>query len=131
MVGAEPLKVFAMNSEPELRGDRLYTIRATFISLGIGLAITLVVGLILISSRQPLTTNSAGGVVWNAGAFMLPLAGLLSMAVLAWSVFWLPVALARRQGVVLDPQIWPATGVIALSVIIVVLFVGAMVAGVI
>jgi hypothetical protein len=131
LVGDEPLKVFAMNGEPELRGDRLYTIRVTFISLAVGVAVALVVGLTLISLRQPLTTNSTGGVVWNIGAFMLPLAGLLSMAVLAWSVFWLPVAIARRQGVVLDPQIWPATGVIALTVVIVVLFVGAMIVGVI
>jgi hypothetical protein len=117
--------------EPELRGDRPYTIRATFISLAIGLVIAAVVAVILIGLRQPLTTDKSGSVVWNFGAFMLPLAGLLSMAILAWSVFFLPVAIARREGVVLDPQIWPATGVIALCVIIVVLFVGAMVVGLI
>ncbi len=118
-----------MDGNPELHGDRAYTIRITFISLAIGLAIAAVVGLILISLRQPLTVNN-NNVNWTFGAFMLPLAGLLSMAILAWSVFFLPVALARRQDMILDPQIWPATGVVALTVIIIALFVGAMIVGI-
>ena len=118
-----------METGPELRGDRAYTIRITFIALAIGLVIAAVVGLILISFRQPPTLNDKG-VVWGFGAFMIPLAGLLSIGILAWSVFFLPVTLARRQDMILDPQIWPATGVVALTVIIIALFIGAMVVGI-
>jgi hypothetical protein len=118
-----------MDHEPELHGDRPYTIRATFISLAIGLAIATVVALILVSLRQPPTLGDKG-VQWSAGAFMVPLAGLLSVGILAWSVFFLPIALARRQGMVLDPNIWPATGVVALTVIVIVGFIGAIMIGI-
>src|SRR5258708_1646411 len=75
----------------------------------------------------PVNNNSVAG---TFGAFMLQLAGMLSMAILAWSLFFPPVALARRQDMILDPQMWPATGVVALTVIIIALFVGAMVVGI-
>src|SRR5260221_12594208 len=92
-----------MDGNPELHGDRAYTIRITFISLAIGLAIAAVVGLILISLRQPLTVNN-NNVNWTFGAFIVPLAGLFSMAVLAWAVFFFPEALARRQDRILHPH---------------------------
>jgi hypothetical protein len=51
------------------------------------------------------------------------------MIILAWSVFSLPVRMARRQSIVLDPNVWPATGVIALSIIVIVAFFAAMLFG--
>lgn len=120
-----------MDSRPELRGDRPGTYRVTFISLGIGLAISLLVGLVLLAIRQPLTADAAGKINWSVGAFMIPLAGLITITILAWSVFVLPKSIARRQGILLDPYVWPATGAIVLGILVAVSFVGAIIFGVI
>jgi len=113
------------------RGDRLLTLRVTFVSLFIGVVGAVLVGLILLSLRQPLTPDTKGQVSWSIGAFMVPAAGLVSALILAWSVFFLPVTLARRQGIVLDPQVWPVTGAIAVAVLLIVAFAGAIMFGVI
>lgn len=117
--------------QPVLRGDRPYTFRVTFICLAIGIVIAAVISLILLSLRQPLTTNPNGSVVWTLGAFMVPAAGLASVTILAWSVFYLPLALARRQGVVLDPQVWPMTGAVAIGILLILGFTGAILLGLI
>ena len=117
--------------EPILRGDRAYTFRITFVCLAIGIALSVAVGLILLSLRQPLTTNPNGSVVWTVGAFMVPAAGLISVTILAWSVFYLPLALARRQGVVLDPQVWPMTGAVAIGILVILGFTAAIMLGLI
>src|SRR5579859_4844814 len=114
-----------MDEQPELRGDRFYTYKVTFISLVVGLAAASVIGFVLLSLSHPLTAN-AQGVTFSPGAFMLPLAGLLCMIILAWSVFSLPVQMARRQNVVLDPHVWPATGVISLSIVVMAAFFAAI-----
>ena len=117
-----------MNEQPELRGDRLYTYKVTFISLGLGLAVAAVIGFVLLSLSRPLTgTNQAG--TFSPGSIMLPLAGLLCMIILAWSVFSLPVRIARRRNVILDPQVWPATGVVALSITVIAAFFAAILLG--
>src|SRR5258706_15319050 len=72
-----------MDGNPELHGERAYTIRITFISLVIGLAIAAVVGLILIGLRQPLTGNN-NNVNSTFAAFMAPLAGPLIDGLLGW-----------------------------------------------
>ncbi len=119
-----------MNREPPiLRGDRAFTYRVTFVCLTVGVIASVAVGLLLFSLRQPLATNAQGGVVWTAGAFMVPLAGLASVVILAWSVFYLPVVLARRRGVVLDPDVWPTTGATAVGILVVVGFVAAILFG--
>jgi hypothetical protein len=117
--------------EPVLRGDRAYTFRVTFICLAVGVIIAAVVALILLSLRQPLTTNPNGSVVWTLGVFMVPAAGLASITILAWSVFYLPLALARRQRVVLDPQVWPMTGAVVIGILVIVGFMAAILLGLI
>src|SRR5437867_4275813 len=107
----------------ELRGDRPNTYRITFICLAIGVGISAVVGLVLLSLRQPLSVSNTGSVTLSFGAFMIPLAGLISIAILIWSVFFLPVTMARRWGILLDPNVWPATGAIAVGVLVVIAFV--------
>jgi hypothetical protein len=116
---------------PILRGDRVFTFRVTFVSLFVGVMGAVLVSFILLSLRQPLTSNAKGEVTWSIGAFMIPAAGLITTLILGWSVFFLPVSLARRQGVVLDPQVWPVTGAIAVGVLLIVAFVGAIIFGVI
>ena len=121
-----------MDRQPsELHGDRAFTYRVTFACLTVGVIASVAVGLLLLSLRQPVVTNAQGAVVWSAGVLMVPLAGLASVAILAWSVFFLPVMLARRRGVVLDPQVWPATGAIAVGVLVVVAFIAAILFGII
>lgn len=115
----------------EWRGDRPYTYRVTFISLAVGVLLSLIISTVLLAFRQPITANEAGGVNWSFGAFMVPLAGIISMIILAWSVFSLPVRLAKRQGVVIDPQVWPVTGAIAIGIIAIVGFFAAILIGVI
>ncbi|HLY24751.1 MAG TPA: hypothetical protein VKQ72_00335 [Aggregatilineales bacterium] len=117
-----------MDEQPEFRGDRLFTYKATFVSLVIGLVAAAAIGFALVSLSHPLTASKEG-VSFSPGAFMLPLAGLLCMIILAWSVFSLPVRMARRQNVVLDPHVWPATGVVALSVVVMGAFFGAILLG--
>ena len=117
--------------EPVLRGDRAYTFRITFVCLAVGIVISVVVGLILLSLRQPLTTNPNGSVIWSLGAFMIPAAGLASVTILAWSVFYLPLALARRQSIVLDPQVWPMTGAVTIGVLVILGFTAAIMLGLI
>lgn len=116
---------------PVMRGDRPFTYRVTFVSLFIGVFATVVVGLILLSFRQPLTTDAKGVVNWSLGAVMIPAAMLASILILGWSVFFLPVTLARRQGVVLDPQVWPVTGATAVGILLVAAFVVAILLGLI
>jgi hypothetical protein len=62
---------------------------------------------------------------------MIPAAGLFSIGILAYSVFYLPVFLADRQNVRLDPEIWPATGVMILGVVAILGFIGAIAIGII
>ena len=120
-----------MNSESELHGNRAFTYTVTFLSLAIGAVLALVVGLALLSLRQPLTPDSTGNVTWSIGAFMIPLAGLSSAVILAWSVFGLPIRFAHRWNIDLDTEVWPATGVIALGILMVGIFVAAIALGVI
>src|SRR5258708_26207620 len=115
----------------ELRGDRPNTYRITFICLAIGVGISAVVGLLLLSLRQPLSVSNTGSVTLSVGAFMIPLAGLISIAILIWSVFFLPVSMARRWGILLDPNVWPATGAIAVGVLVVIAFMAGILLGVI
>ena len=122
-----------LSDEPDeriFRGDRTFTYRVTFLCLAIGIVLSAVVGVVLLSLRQPLTATG-GTVNWSPGAFMVPLAGFLSVAILALSVFYLPVVVARRTGFVLDPQVWPATGAVAIGILVVIGFVGAILLGVI
>ncbi len=118
-----------MDQEPP-RGDRAFTYRVTFASLGFGVTAAGAAGLLLLSLRQPLTTTAEGGVVWSLGMFMVPLAGFVSVAILAWSIFSLPVRLAKRRGVVLDPEVWPMTGAVAVGILVIVGFVAAILFGV-
>jgi len=121
-----------MDEQPsEWRGDRPYTLRVTFISLTIGIILSLILSLVLLAFRQPISANANGGVNWSFGAFMIPLAAILSMIILAWSIFSLPVRLAKRQGIVLDPQVWPITGAIAIGIITVIGFFAAIFFGLI
>jgi hypothetical protein len=115
---------------PAWRGERAYTIRLTIVCLAIGLVIAIPVGALLYSLNKPLTLQN-GDVVWTFGALAFPLALLVSGAVLAGSVFALPLTIARRAERVLDPTLWPALGVYVLTGLLVVAFVVGMIAGVI
>ncbi len=113
------------------RGDQPYTIRITILSLAIGLPIAILGGALLYSLSKPLAPDANGQVSWSFGAFAFPLALLLSGGVLAWSVFILPVILARRAERVLDPRIWPMMGVVSLAVLLTLAFVAGIVLNII
>ncbi len=104
------------------RGDRPYTIRITILCLLIGVPVAAIGGIALYSVNSPLTATTSGSVNWSFAAVAFPLALLVAGAVLAWSVFILPVTLARRSGHVLDPQIWPMAGVLSLTALLVLAF---------
>jgi heme/copper-type cytochrome/quinol oxidase subunit 2 len=103
----------------------------TFISLTIGVIIAVIVGLIIFSLRQPLTADAQGNATFSIGAIMTPLAAVVAVAIVAWAVFQLPVWFAKRQGVILDPDVWPWTGAIGVGVVAIIGFVGAMFLGII
>jgi hypothetical protein len=111
--------------------DTRATYIATLASLLIGVIIAAVVGGLLFSLRQPLTTDAEGKVSFSLGAIMGPLAAAVTVLILAWAVFRLPIWFAKRQGVILDPEVWPWTGAVGVGIIAVLGFVGAMVLGII
>ena len=117
-------------NRPALRGDRPYTIRLSIVCLLLGLAVAIPVGLLLYGQRQTLAVQN-GQVAWSFGAFAFPLALLVSGAILASSVFFLPVAIARRAERVLDPGLWPAFGVYTLTALLAGAFILGMILGVI
>jgi hypothetical protein len=110
--------------------DTAQTYRLTFISLAIGLIIAVPLGLLLYSLRQPLTANT-DGVQFSWGALFLPLTAVVVIGILGWAVFRLPVRFAKRQGIILDPEVWPWTGAVALGVLTGIGFFGAIVLGLI
>jgi hypothetical protein len=126
-----PLPEQQPEQEPDWGTDRPYTVMISLLSLAIGVVIALPLGALLLALRQPLSLNAEGGVNWTLGAFAIPLALVVSGAVLAWSIFFLPVRLARRQNMALDPEVWPITGVVSATVIIAAGFILALLLGVI
>ncbi|MCC7209971.1 MAG: hypothetical protein IT323_21895 [Anaerolineae bacterium] len=111
--------------------DRGYTIRLSLASLLVGLVIAAPVGIALLALGRPAQVDEQGGVIWSGGMFVLPIAAVIIVAILYWSIFHLPLRIARRRGVILDPELWPWTGALALGVVIVLGFVAAILAGVI
>jgi hypothetical protein len=115
-----------MQPESGVEVDRPFTIVATFISLGIGLIIAIPVGVLLLSLRQPLNVDQGGNVSWSFGMILLPVAALVTVIILIWAVFHLPVVLAKRRSINLDPEVWPATGAIAIGIMVAIAFVLAI-----
>jgi hypothetical protein len=111
--------------------DTRATYLFTFISLAIGVVIATIVGLLLFSLRQPMVADAQGRASFSIGVIMAPVAAIAAVAILVWAVFQLPVWFAKRQGIVLDPDVWPWTGAIGVGVVAVIGFVGAMFLGVI
>ena len=119
------------DADRQVTGDnRRYTIWLTLGCLAVGVIIATPVGLLLYGFNQPLAVQN-GQVAWSFGAFAFPLALIVSGIILAASVFFLPVRLARRAGRRLDPTIWPVWGVYALTAILVAAFVLAILVGLI
>lgn len=111
--------------------DTRATYVATIASLLIGVVIAIGVGGLLFSLRQPVATDVEGKVAFNVAAIMGPLAAAVTVLILAWAVFRLPIWFAKRQGVILDPEVWPWTGAVGVGIIAILGFVGAMVLGII
>ena len=89
------------------------------------------VAIALVVLGRPAQMDEQGNIAWSAGMFILPVAAVIIIAILYWSIFHLPVRIARRRGAILDPELWPWTGALALGVVIVLGFVAAILAGVI
>ncbi|MCS6872359.1 MAG: hypothetical protein RML95_09870 [Anaerolineae bacterium] len=103
--------------------DRGFTYRVTVASLIVGVFLAGVAALILFSLVRPLTADERGNVNWSIGGILYPVAAVFVGTILFWSVFGLPLRVARRRGVILDPEVYPWTGAVLLGV----LFIGAFV----
>lgn len=103
--------------------DTAQTYRLTFISLAVGVVLAAVIGGAVFALRGPLT-DPAQPV--SVGSVIPPLAGVIVVAILAWSVFSLPVRFAKRQGITLDPDVWPWIGAVGIGIIAVVGFILAI-----
>ena len=108
---------------PVLRGERLYTLLLTVACLVFGVIVAIPAGAALYSFNHPLIVGADNQVSWSFGAVAFPLALFVSGAVLAGSVFILPLQIARRSGRILDPTLWPAVGVYSLTALLVIAFI--------
>src|SRR5262245_1862530 len=106
--------------------DRAFTYRVTVASLLVGLVIAAVVGLILFSLARPIVVDESGHITWSIAAIMFPVSAVVACAILYWSIFNLPVRIAKRQGVNLDPEVWPWTGAVMIGIVVLIGFVGAI-----
>lgn len=106
-------------------GERPYTIAVTIVSLIIGLPAAVAAGLLLYSFNQP-ATQSGGQVNVTVNALAFPLALVVSGIILSISVFILPMRMARRTGHILDPNLYPMTGVVSVAALMIGAFVLAI-----
>jgi len=111
--------------------DRPFTYRVTVASLIAGFVLTGIAALFLFSISRPVTVSNEGEVQWSIQAFLMPISAIICAAILFWSIFQLPVRIAKRVGVILDPEIWPWTGAVIAGVIFAVGFVAAILFGII
>lgn len=117
------------SDSPEI--DRGFTYRVTIASLLVGLVIATIVGLLLFGLARPLTLNEQGEINWTAQALLMPVSAVIVAVILFWSVFGLPLRVARRRGVILDPEIYPWIGAVLIGIVFVVGFVAAILLGII
>jgi hypothetical protein len=111
------------DAEAPLEIDRGFTYRVIIASLIVGVLLAGVAALILFSLARPLTADEQGNVNWSVSGILFPAAAVVVGGILFWSVFGLPLRVARRRGVILDPEIYPWIG----AVLIAALFSGAFV----
>jgi len=111
--------------------DRPFTYAVTVASLLVGIILSAIAGLIIYGFARPSSLGADGKMTFTLSSVFFPLAALVSAAILFWSIFNLPVRIARRKGVILDPEVWPWTGAVLIAVVVVVGFVIAMLTGVI
>jgi hypothetical protein len=111
--------------------DRPFTYRVTVASLIAGFVLTGIAAFILFSISRPVTVSNEGEVQWSIQAFLMPISAIICAVILFWSIFQLPVRIAKRVGVILDPEIWPWTGAVIAGVIFAVGFVAAILFGII
>lgn len=111
------------DSEAQLEIDRGFTYRVIVASLIVGVILAGVAALILFSIARPLTADEQGNVNWSLSGILFPAAAVIVGGILFWSVFGLPLRVARRRGVILDPEVYPWIG----AVLIAALFSGAFV----
>jgi uncharacterized integral membrane protein len=118
-------------SEAPLEIDRGFTYRVTIASLIIGVLLAAAAALIVFSLTRPVTFDEQGQVNWSVGAILFPLAAVFVGSILFWSVFGLPLRVARRRGVILDPEVYPWTGAVLIGALFGGGFVLAMILGII
>lgn len=117
--------------EASLEIDRGFTYRVTIASLIVGVILAGVAALILFSLTRPLTADEQGNVNWSIGGILFPVAAVCVGTILFWAVFGLPLRVARRRGVILDPEIYPWLGAVLLGGLFFGAFVLAMLLGII
>jgi hypothetical protein len=119
------------NAEAPLEIDRGFTYRVTIASLIVGVLLAGVAALILFSLTRPLTADEQGNVNWSVSGILFPVAAVVVGGILFWSVFGLPLRVARRRGVILDPEIYPWIGAVLIAALFGVAFVLAILLGII
>lgn len=111
--------------------DTAHTYRLSLISLAVGTVIAALVGGLLYALRQGPTVDAQGNPQFAIGMIMVPIAAIAAVGIMAWAIFDLPVRIAKRQSVILDPEVYPWTGAIGLGVVLVVGFFVAIAVGLI
>ncbi|MBO9308824.1 MAG: hypothetical protein J7551_03455 [Chloroflexi bacterium] len=111
--------------------DRGFTYRVTIASLIVGVLLAGIAALILFSLTRPLTADEQGNVNWSISGILFPVSAVIVGSILFWSVFGLPLRVARRRGVILDPEIYPWIGAVLLTALFSGAFLLAMLLGVI
>jgi hypothetical protein len=116
--------------EPQI--DTGFTYRVTVASLLVGCVVAALAAALIIGLGQPFAAaDIEGKPVWSIRQIFLPIVFVVCGIILFYAVFNLPMRIAKRRGIVLDPEIYPWTGAVLVGVLAVVLFVGAILVGVI
>ncbi|CAG0957483.1 hypothetical protein ANRL4_00463 [Anaerolineae bacterium] len=124
-----------VNDQPDLQDqplyvDRPFTYKVTVASLMVGVFLAGTSAWLLLSLLQlPTEQPTAGETVWSPTRFALPATFIVSGGILFWAIFGLPVRIAKRRGVILDPEVYPWTGAVLIGVIATIAFVVAILSG--
>ena len=119
------------DSDQQAQIDRPFTYRVSIASVIVGGALAALAWIIILSLARPSTVQPDGKLAFNFSSLFFPISLVIAGGIMFWAVFSLPIRIARRRGVILDPEVWPWTGAVIVGILAVIVFVLGILTGVI